>query len=382
MISNAILRLLWRQWNHHPKKTVINLTYNVHGQFYGTFSAYPKTHEAKAVSEAEKIVGYPTSFLSFRHLLTDEVSNVAVHMKKLLGSRHPLMHTIRGLINNSYNENKAKYSLIVLLIAKAAGKSQMIEEQSVDGIYPTQRSLAEITEIIRMAQIIHTGVVNLPEPIASEEDKELQLGNKMAVLIGDFLLAKASNGLAKLENTQVVQLMSEAISEMMEGEFLCSTIQDVIKSDIMDYVNLWEQRTLLRKGSLLSKSCQCALKLVNHSEEAQMVANNFGQNLAYTQQLSLELSALQLDDTGSQIDYTSLPALLALQNSEDKATLFSSNIQFYKHQKLVLDEVKTVYETYKSKLLDSLAYFQDCDAKTALEKIVITNMNGLKIFHL
>ena len=88
-------------------------------------------------------------------------------------------------------------------MAKAAGKSQMENEQGVDGIYPTQRSLAEITEIIHMAQMIHTGVVNLPEPVTSEEDKELQLGNKMAVLIGDFLLAKASTGLAKLDNTQV-----------------------------------------------------------------------------------------------------------------------------------------------------------------------------------
>lgn len=49
----------------------------------------------RAVSEAEKIVGYPTSFLSLRWLLSDEVANVAVHLRKLVGSNHPLLKTAK-----------------------------------------------------------------------------------------------------------------------------------------------------------------------------------------------------------------------------------------------------------------------------------------------
>lgn len=49
----------------------------------------------KAVSEAEKIVGYPTSFLSLRWLLSDEVANVALHLRKLVGSNHPLLKTAK-----------------------------------------------------------------------------------------------------------------------------------------------------------------------------------------------------------------------------------------------------------------------------------------------
>ena len=49
----------------------------------------------KAVSEAEKIVGYPTSFLSLRCLLSDELSNVALQMRKLVGTKHPLLKTAR-----------------------------------------------------------------------------------------------------------------------------------------------------------------------------------------------------------------------------------------------------------------------------------------------
>ncbi|KAB0349980.1 hypothetical protein FD754_014837 [Muntiacus muntjak] len=37
----------------------------------------------QVVSEAEKIVGYPTSFMSLRCLLSDELSNIAVQVRKL-----------------------------------------------------------------------------------------------------------------------------------------------------------------------------------------------------------------------------------------------------------------------------------------------------------
>lgn len=49
----------------------------------------------RAMSEAEKIVGYPTSFLSLRWLLSDEIANVALHLRKLVGSNHPLLKTVK-----------------------------------------------------------------------------------------------------------------------------------------------------------------------------------------------------------------------------------------------------------------------------------------------
>lgn len=37
-----------------------------------------------AVSEAEKVVGYPTSFLNLRWLFNDEIANTAIHLRKLV----------------------------------------------------------------------------------------------------------------------------------------------------------------------------------------------------------------------------------------------------------------------------------------------------------
>lgn len=107
---------------------------------------------SKAFSDAEKIVGYPTSFLSLRCLLSDEISNVAMLMKKLVGSRHPLVKTARGFLHDGQHTMRQFRGLLVLLVSKAAlpcmGKSLDVSQEPVGGIYPSQRQLAEITEMI------------------------------------------------------------------------------------------------------------------------------------------------------------------------------------------------------------------------------------------
>ena len=67
-----------------------------------------------------------------------------------------------------------------------------------------QRTLAEITEMIHTANLVHKGVVNLAtEPEVDPSHKDMEFGNKIAILSGDFLLANASTGLADLNNTKV-----------------------------------------------------------------------------------------------------------------------------------------------------------------------------------
>lgn len=54
----------------------------------------------RAVSDAERVVGYPTSFLGLSYLLSDEISNVMSHFRQLASGRHihPLFRTLRWVI--------------------------------------------------------------------------------------------------------------------------------------------------------------------------------------------------------------------------------------------------------------------------------------------
>lgn len=57
----------------------------------------PKTRNSLnlAITEAEKVVGYPTSFLNLRWLLSEEIANFALYIRKLLVTNHPLLSTAR-----------------------------------------------------------------------------------------------------------------------------------------------------------------------------------------------------------------------------------------------------------------------------------------------
>ena len=68
---------------------------NLNARYFGLWGSKQATEWNKAVSDAEKLVGYPTSLMGLRCLLSDEISNVAIQMRKLVGSKHPLLQTAR-----------------------------------------------------------------------------------------------------------------------------------------------------------------------------------------------------------------------------------------------------------------------------------------------
>ncbi|XP_047275057.1 all trans-polyprenyl-diphosphate synthase PDSS2 isoform X13 [Homo sapiens] len=169
------------------------------GSWRGRSSKSP-AHWNQVVSEAEKIVGYPTSFMSLRCLLSDELSNIAMQVRKLVGTQHPLLTTA------------------------------------------SQRSLAEITELIHIALLVHRGIVNLNELQSSDGPlKDMQFGNKIAILSGDFLLANACNGLALLQNTKVVELLASALMDLVQGVYHENSTSKAQEKGRLDYAKLRER---------------------------------------------------------------------------------------------------------------------------------------------
>ncbi|XP_039384813.1 all trans-polyprenyl-diphosphate synthase PDSS2 isoform X2 [Mauremys reevesii] len=262
----------------------------------GLFSGFPSaaSHWSKVVSEAEKIVGYPTSFMSLRCLLSDELSNIAMQVRKLVGTKHPLLNTARGLVYDSRN-NLQMRGLVVLLISKAAGPSNGAElsfqHDMVSGIYSSQRSLAEITELIHTAFLVHRGIVNIGELKSCDGLlKDMQFGNKIAVLSGDFLLANACTSLAQLQNTKVVELISSAIGDLVQGIYYDNSNlseENCLTHDIG--ISTWKEQIFLSHSALLAKSCQAAMELAKHDAEIQDMAFQYGKNMSMSHKLHSDL---------------------------------------------------------------------------------------------
>lgn len=351
------------------------------------FSSSGPSNWNKVVSDAEKIVGYPTSFMSLRCLLSDELSNVAMHVRKLVGTQHPLLNTARGFVYDSRN-NLQMRGLVVLLMSKAAGpsqvKSDLLAQDMVSGIYPSQRNLAEITELIHTAFLVHRGIVNLKEWSVSDGPlKDMEFGNKIAVLSGDFLLANACTGLAQLNNTKVVELISSAIGDLVQGIYYenSSNTEDNGITDGID-IRTWEERTFLSHGALLAKSCQAAMELATHDMEAQRLAYKYGKHLSLGHKLNSDLQPFVKSVEPMSFSLSAAPVVFhqqivgqerwhqQLQQAKTTRNLldFSKLLATVKSDKGVSSAVDLCCY-HSNKALEAIQAFPASEARSALENM-------------
>lgn len=354
-------------------------------------SPSPASHWSQVVSEAEKIVGYPTSFLSLRCLLSDELSNIAMQVRKLVGTKHPLLNTARGFVYDSRN-NLQMRGLVVLLISKAAGPSTTAGESAfqkdmISGIYSSQRSLAEITELIHTAFLVHRGIVNIGELKSSDGPlKDMHFGNKIAILSGDFLLANACTSLAQLQNTKVVEIMSTAIGELVQGIYYENSNlakENNLTDDIG--ISAWKEQMFLSHSALLAKSCQAAMELAKHDTEIQNLAYKYGKHMSMSHKLNVDIQPFIKENSNDSVAFSlnSAPVVLhqevvgreAWIKQIEKAQIKGNLIDYTMLQDAIkagkgVTSAIDLCRFHGNRALEALEYFPPSEARSALENIV------------
>ena len=169
-------------------------------------------------------------------------------------------------------------------------------------ILPSQRRLAEITELIHTASLLHDDVIDHSVSRRGNPSANLEFGNKMAVLAGDFLLGRASVALARLRNAEVVELLATVIANLVEGEFmqLKNTERDERRPQWSEEaLGYYLQKTYLKTASLISKSCRASALLGGADSVTVEAAYSYGRNLGLAFQLVDDM--LDYTQTGSSL---------------------------------------------------------------------------------
>jgi hexaprenyl-diphosphate synthase len=260
-------------------------------------------------------------------MVAKEMKFLTGNIRQLLGSGHPSLDTVAKYYTQA--EGKHVRPLIVLLMSRATAlgpKSPRYNNQkspadidsaisplsilsdvnpssstmnpinntqtsypaSESDILPSQRRLAEITELIHTASLLHDDVIDHSVSRRGAPSANLEFGNKVAVLAGDFLLSRASVALARLRDAEVTELLATVIANLVEGEFmqLKNTARDeknpVWTEDTMTY---YLQKTYLKTASLISKSCRAAALLGSSDAVTVDAAYLYGKNLGLAFQL-------------------------------------------------------------------------------------------------
>ena len=188
---------------------------------------------------------------------------------------------------------------LVLLSAKACG-----------GISDSTYRGASLVEILHTATLIHDDVVDDADTRRGLASINAVWKNKVAVLMGDYMLAKGL--LLSLDNNdfQFLKITSDAVRRMSEAEILQIAKSRDLDLDEATYLKIISDKT----ASLLSTCCQIGAASAAAGPETVRQLREFGENIGMVFQIRDDL----LDYTGRK-SITGKPA--GLDMKEKKLTL-------------------------------------------------------------
>ncbi|MGB7442905.1 MAG: solanesyl diphosphate synthase [Coleofasciculaceae cyanobacterium] len=185
-----------------------------------------------------------TSVTSLFSPVEADLSLLTENLKNLVGVRHPILYAAAEHLFGA--GGKRVRPAIVFLISRAT----MLDSD----ITPRHRRLAEITEMIHTASLVHDDVVDEAEIRRKVPTVNSLFNNRIAVLAGDFLFGQSAWYLANLDNLEVVKLLSEVIKDMAEGEIQ----QGLTRFDTTITIDAYLEKTYKKTASLIANSSKAA----------------------------------------------------------------------------------------------------------------------------
>jgi len=184
-----------------------------------------------------------TSVTSLFAPVEADLSLLTTNLKKLVGTRHPILYAAAEHLFGV--QGKRIRPAIVLLLSRAT----MLDQD----ITPRHHRLAEITEMIHTASLVHDDVIDESEVRRGMPTVHSRFGsNRIAVLAGDFLFAQASWYLANLDCLEVVKLLSKVIMNLAEGEIQ----QGLSQFDFNLSLDAYLEKSYYKTASLMANSAK------------------------------------------------------------------------------------------------------------------------------
>ena len=293
---------------------------------------------------------------------------------------------------SSLNSNVPLLDKILHYIVKRKGKQMrpmfvFLSGKLFGDVNESSFRAASLIELLHTATLVHDDVI---------DDANMRRGffsinalwkNKIAVLVGDYLLSQGL--LMSLENQEydLLQIVSKAVKEMSEGERL--QIEKARKLDIEEdvYFEIIRQKT----ATLIAACCACGAVAANQDKETVERMRKFGELIGIAFQMKDDLFDYYNEDligkpTGIDIkeQKMTLPLIYTLKNSDKKQKKFI--IQTVKNHNTnservaeVLDIVKrsggidyTIdkMKSYQKEALQVLKTFDDNESRKSLELLV------------
>ncbi len=193
---------------------------------------------------------------------------VEQRIARALGSDNPLMgpmlqHVLGG-------RGKRLRPALVLLSGMAVGATNDVH-----------LDVATAIELIHMATLVHDDIIDEATLRRQTTSLNAKFGNETAVILGDYVLARAVMILAQLENPVVLQEIARTTNAICEGELLQAQKRFDFDLSRREYETIIDQKT----ASLFGSSCNLGVLLAGGSSRQQVVLREFGRELGIAFQI-------------------------------------------------------------------------------------------------
>ena len=228
--------------------------------------------------------------------------------------------------------------ILILLLAKNYGKISNVTLRSAVGL-----------ELLHTASLVHDDVVDDSEERRGQKSVNAEYNNKVAVLVGDYLLSTALLNVSLTNNHLIVQNLAELGRTLARGEIL--QLSNIANQDISEdvYYQVIKQKT----AALFESCCAIAALSCDVSEEQISMAKKFGQELGIIFQIKDDIFDYYDSDeigkpTGNDMaeGKLTLPAIYALRSTNnDEMYRIARKV---KSHDVTQDEIKQLVEFTKA----------------------------------
>ena len=293
-----------------------------------------------------------------------------------MSSRVALLNRITYYIVN--RKGKQMRPMFVFLVAKMVSEGR-VEERTYRG--------ASVIELIHTATLVHDDVVDDSNKRRGFFSLNALWKNKIAVLVGDYLLSKGLLLSIDHSDFDLLRIISVAVREMSEGELL--QIEKARRLDIVEevYYEIIRQKT----ATLIAACCAMgACSVVPEDKKTIEKMRLFGEYIGMAFQIKDDLFDYTEESIGKPtgIDIReqkmTLPLIYTLNNcsEKDKRWIIDSVKNHNKDKKRVKEVIRFVKEhngmayteakmrEFQQKALALLAQYPDSQYKTALTIMV------------
>jgi len=265
-------------------------------------------------------------------IINEELSKLVENVRTIPKIKKALKHIIKA-------GGKRTRPIIVLLSGKLCG-----------GSYEDVMNMALAVELIHTASLAHDDVIDRGMMRRNVKALHVEYDISIAILVGDWLISKSVE-LVSVYDEEIVKGFAEVGMKMSEGEVLdVYSIREPFTEE--DYFKCISTKT----ASLFAYSAKNACLVVSDDRKAAEKLFDYGNNLGLAYQLVDDLLEFldMYEDKSSEFESLTLPMMYAERYGFEDGVI----------------KILELIRNYADKSKRSLEYFDDCESKTKLLRLV------------